>query len=36
MDRPPQEIIDYFYKLADYNPQKRILGARQLIENEVI
>lgn len=34
-ERPPQNIIDIFYKLSDYNPQKRLTAARELLENEV-
>jgi len=34
MERPPQQILDYFYKLSDFNPQKRIAAARELIQNE--
>lgn len=34
MERPPQTVIDYFYKLSDFNPQKRIAAARELLQNE--
>lgn len=35
IERPPQHIIDYFYKLSDYNPDIRLKAASKLIQDEV-